>query len=208
MLKSPMFTLAVGLMVGLALGYVLAERESVPPVSAMQTAAGSSASSTEGLPPGHPPIDQTASQSPRNDSAELTRQSASLRAMLQKNPKDAKVLAALGNLYYDHSQWPEAKGWYEQTLKVAPEDTDVLTDLAVVERNLGAHEDALQTLDRVLKIDPSHWQALYNKAIILNFDLHRHDDAKAALDKLERMRKDHPEIPDLASLRAEIAGKG
>lgn len=204
MLKSPVFTLVVGLMVGLALGYVLAERESIPPH------AERPATSQGNLPPGHPPIDQSQSESqnPGKDDSELAQQSASLRAMLQKNPNDAKVLASLGNLYYDHSRWPEAKGWYERALKVAPDDTDVMTDMAVVERNLGAHEEALQTLDRALKIDPHHWQALYNKVIILNFDLHRPQEAAAVLDELEGLRKDHPEIPDLSSLKAQIAGKG
>ena len=54
MLKSPVFTLVVGLMVGLALGYVLAERESIPPP------AERPATSQGNLPPGHPPVDTRA----------------------------------------------------------------------------------------------------------------------------------------------------
>ena len=202
MLKSPVFTLVVGLMVGLALGYVLAERESIPP------AAERPAVSQSNLPPGHPPVDQSGTQSPATDDSELARDSASLRAMLQKNPNDAKVLASLGNLYYDNKRWPEAKDWYQRALKAAPNDADVMTDMAVVERNLGSHEQALKTLDHVLQIDPNHWQALYNKAIILNYDLHEHQEAAAVVDQLEKMRAGNPAIPDLSSLKADIAGKG
>ncbi|MCG6964232.1 MAG: tetratricopeptide repeat protein [Acidobacteria bacterium] len=202
MLKSPVFTLVVGLMVGLALGYVLAERESIPPPAERPTVSQSN------LPPGHPPVDESGTQNPATDDSELARDSASLRAMLQKNPNDAKVLASLGNLYYDNKRWPEAKDWYQRALKVAPNDADVMTDMAVVERNLGSHEQALKTLDRVLQIDPNHWQALYNKAIILNFDLHQHQKAAAVVDQLEKMRANNPAIPDLSSLKADIAGKG
>lgn len=191
------FPFLIGLMIGLALGYVLAERQPVPPAKAMgrlQQGGG------EALPPGHPPMDQAA---PAQD-AEFQRQAESLTTMLADNPNNVEVITALGNLYFDHSKWKEAQTWYQRALKLKPGDANVMTDYAVVLRNLGQGQQALDLLNQVLEKDPAHWQALYNKVIVLNFDLHRHDEALAALDRLEKMRSSHPDIPDLTALRKEI----
>ena len=196
MFKSPWFTLILGLMLGLGLGYVLAERQPVPPARALALAAGQGAGGSSAVPPDHPPVAEGAA--PAADSRELATQA--------QDPRSVPTLTALGNLYFDHSRWPEAKGWYERSLELKPDDTNVLTDLAVVNRNLGKYDEALRLLDRALGLDGHHWQALYNKVIVLHFDLHKSDQARAALQRLETLRADHPEIPDMSKLKAEISG--
>lgn len=193
------FYIFVGAIVGLAVGYVLAERfQTVPPARAMAAMAGQ-----EAMPPGHPPIGEGAA--PAADQ-EFLDQVRALQSMLVDDPKNFDVLAGLGNVYFDHSRWPEAETWYRKALEVRPDDVNVLTDLAVTLRNQGRGEEALAMLDRVLKMDPGHWQALYNRIVVLNFDLHRHDEALTALEQLKAMRKDNPQIPDLTALEREIRG--
>ncbi len=191
------FPFLIGLMIGLALGYVLAERQPVPPAKALRA---SQPAGDEALPPGHPPLEQ---QAPAQD-AEFQRQVQSLTTMLADDPKNVQVITALANLYFDHSKWQDAQTWYLKSLELKPGDPNVMTDYAVVLRNLGKGQEALDLLNKVLDKEPGHWQALYNKVIVLNFDLHRHDKALEALHQLEKMRSSHPDIPDLTPLRKQI----
>jgi tetratricopeptide (TPR) repeat protein len=40
------------------------------------------------------------------------------------------LLAKIGNIYYDAQQYPVAIDYYQQSLKVAPDDASVRTDMA------------------------------------------------------------------------------
>ena len=82
----------------------------------------------------------------------------------------------------------------------------MLTDLAVVYRNLGQPEEALTTLDHVLSVAPQHWQARFNRVVILHFDLHEHEAAEKALAELEALAAENPQIPDLSTLQQEVRG--
>ena len=57
--RNPWFTLILGLMVGLIVGYVLAERQAVPPAKAIRLGLNPQAAAQQGedLPEGHPPVD-------------------------------------------------------------------------------------------------------------------------------------------------------
>ncbi|MBD3872048.1 MAG: tetratricopeptide repeat protein, partial [Acidobacteria bacterium] len=82
----------------------------------------------------------------------------------------------------------------------------IMTDLAVVYRNLGRSQESLELLDQVIAVSPDHWQAWYNKVVVLNFDLHEHDAAAAALDRLKELQRTNQDIPDLSGLEKEIQG--
>ncbi len=200
MVRNPWFTLVIGLMVGLAVGYVLAERQPVPPAKAIQTSSASSAGGA--LPQGHPPIDdQSAAVNQR-----LQQQVSEIQGLLASSPDDPGLLAAMGNAYFDAERWEDARGWYERALQTAGGDPNVMTDLAVVYRNLSQPQRAVELLERVGASHPGHWQALYNKVVILHFDLHRHDEAEAALRRLQSLKQQDSSIPDLSGLAAEVLG--
>jgi tetratricopeptide (TPR) repeat protein len=200
MTKNPWFTLILGLIVGLAFGYVLAERQAVPPARAM----AASGAQGDALPQGHPPV--AASGTEIASSQRAREQAAEIEEMLVQNPGDTRLMVALGNLYYDASQWSLARTWYEKAIAGGGSDPDVETDLAVVYRNLGEAELALDALERVVDSVPDHWQALYNKVVVLHFDLHRHDEAAAALAKLKELAASDSSVPDLSGLEAEVLG--
>ncbi len=42
--------------------------------------------------------------------------------------------------------------------------------------------------------------------VVLNFDLHRHDQAAAALAQLKKLKAENPQVPDLSSLERDVAG--
>jgi cytochrome c-type biogenesis protein CcmH/NrfG len=201
--KNPWFTLVLGAMVGLVLGYVLAERQQVPPAKAAARQP-TGASSQPGLPEGHPPIDATTTGG--GEVQRLAAQAAELESMLARTPNDPRLMVGLGNLYFDAGRWSEARLWYERALAIEGGDPNVITDLAVVYRNLQQPDRSLALLDQAIGISPDHWQAIYNKMVVLHFDLHRHDEAARALARLKEIKASNPDVPDLSSIEAEIMG--
>ena len=129
-----------------------------------------------------------------------------IQGLLDANPEDAGLMAAMGNVYFDASRWQEASGWYEKSLVLSPGNSNIMTDLAVVYRNLGRSPESLELLDQVIAVSAEHWQAWYNKVVVLNFDLHEHDAAAEALARLKELKRTNPDIPDLSGLEKEIQG--
>ena len=202
--RNPWFTLILGLMAGLIIGYVMAERQPVPPAKAIKLGLSpqAAAQQNEGLPDGHPPVDGASGA----DAQRLRQQVAELEGLLAANPNDSGLMAAMGNIYFDASRWPEARNWYEKALQGSSDDPNILTDLAVVYRNLGEFERSIDLLDRALVANSEHWQAWYNKVVVYQFDLHQHDDAAEALKTLQELKKSNPAIPDLSGLEQEVHG--
>jgi len=197
MLKNPFFTAILGLLVGLVIGYVLAERQPVPPAKAMQLLSGNpEATSSVSARPTEPETTET-----RADIEEDVRR---LKTLLESNPDDLPLMTALGNLYFDAGRWKEAREYYEKVLEKNPDDLDVETDLAVVYRNLSEPERALKILENVVKKAPEHWQGWYNMIVILHYDLHRHEEALKALEKLDGLAAKDPSIPDFSTLAQQV----
>jgi tetratricopeptide (TPR) repeat protein len=201
--RNPWFTLVIGLMVGLVLGYIFAERQSIPPA---QSAPAAASASQQGLPDGHPPVPDGAAAGGGAEQQRLAQEAAQLQNLLAQSPDDPRLMIALGNLYFDAGRWQESRMWYERALSIEGGDPNVITDLAVVYRNLDQPERALELLVSAVEAQPGHWQAWYNRVIVLHFDLHRHDEAAAALAELKKIAESNPDVPDLASLEAEVLG--
>ena len=212
MFKNPWFTLIIGLMVGLTLGYVFAERQPVPPGKALQQDATQAAAQAGNLPEGHPPVDEGESASERRF---FEQQVAQVQGLLEQNPDDPGLMVAMGDAYFElaratssRDHWNQAREWYERAMAQGRgNDPNVLTDLAVVYRSLGQQQQSVELLDRAIAADADHWQAWFNRVIILNFDLHDHDGAREAFRRLEAIASDNPEVPDLARIRQEVMGE-
>ena len=202
--RNPWFTLVIGLMVGLVLGYVVAEQQPVPPGKALTLDMGSPGAQGQGgeIPDGHPPVEGTAGV----PNPQLQQQVSELQGLLSANPDDPGLLAAMGNVYFDASRWDDAREWYERSLQVSSGDPSVITDLAVVYRNLGQPQRTIELLDQAIAASPEHWQAWYNKVVVYQFDLHEHDAAAEALDTLQGLKESNPQIPDLSGLEQEVHG--
>ena len=196
MTKNPWVMFVGGLMIGLVLGYVFAERQAVPPAVSLAPPSGASA-----VPASQPGTGQN-SGSP--GPAEVERQLGEIRNLLAQNPGDGRLLVAQGNIYFDAQRWEEARLSYEEAIESIPGDPNILTDLAVVYRNLGKPERALEILAEVTENAPEHWQAVFNRVIVLHFDLHRHDEAVAALGVLEQLAQSNSQIPDLTGLASQV----
>ncbi len=196
MIKNPWLMFVGGLMIGLVLGYVIAERQAVPPAVSLAPPSGPAVSSA--------PQNVAAQDSGSPGPAEVEKQLGEIRNLLAKNPGDSALLVAQGNIYFDAKRWEEARLSYEEAIETIPDDPNVLTDLAVVYRNLDKPERALEILAKVISAAPKHWQAVYNRVIIMHFDLHLHDEAIEALGQLEKLAQKNSQIPDLGGLASQV----
>jgi tetratricopeptide (TPR) repeat protein len=79
-------------------------------------------------------------------------------------PKDYSAIVKLGNSYFDAKQFEEASVWYEKALLIKPDDFAVRTDLGVtfVERESPDLERAIMQFETSLKSNSKHQPTLYN----------------------------------------------
>ena len=116
------------------------------------------------------------------DDAELMR----LERAVRKNPQDAAAWAALGNLHFDRHQPEEAVRAYESSLALKPNDPNVLTDLGTMYRHMDEFDKALSLFERASTLDPKHHQSVFNKGVVLFFDLKREEEALRIWEALAR----------------------
>jgi hypothetical protein len=191
---------AGGLLLGFALAWVYLEKlpNPVPPVSEDPHAriAGVGPGAARDLP-------GSGGGSPSLPSADpaLRQRVRDLEEAVAKDPKNYDLLVQLGNAAYDGDDPRQAVDAYERAVRIKDGDPNVLTDLGVSYRNLGDPDKALSFFNRAAKADPKHWQAVFNQIVVYGFD--KGDPAKAKA-LLKQLRKDHPEIPSLDRLEAEI----
>lgn len=113
-------------------------------------------------------------------------------------------LRAHADRLYDQEKWAEARDAYVRYLKANPKQVDVISDLGVCYRALGDLQNAVKELDRALSIDPSHFPALYNKIIVLGYDLNRKPEARELLVKLRTLQPENEQVDRLAeALKAD-----
>ena len=79
------------------------------------------------------------------------------------------VRTQLANLYFDAENYAEATRWYEASLKIAPTNADVSTDLAVSYYYTNQVDQALAQFARSLEIDPKHTKTWLNLGIVRAF---------------------------------------
>jgi tetratricopeptide (TPR) repeat protein len=134
-----------------------------------------------------------------------------LKRLLQEEPNDDRVLAALGNLHYDAGMWQQAAGYYQRAVDIRP-NADMLTDLGVCYRELGDYERALDIFSRAHTLDPAHWQSLYNTMVVAAFDVGRIGVAQQALEAIEAIdprptELDQGRLDQLREMLARLAGE-
>ncbi|HXI03990.1 MAG TPA: tetratricopeptide repeat protein, partial [Candidatus Saccharimonadales bacterium] len=131
----------------------------------------------------------------------VQQQLASLKAQLEKNPKDTDALTRLGDMYFDAGMFDKAADYYQKSLDLKPDDIMVMTDLGTSLRRLGQPQKALERFEETVKRDPNHWRGWFNIGVVSLYDLRQYDQAEAAFKKVDELK---PGTIDMAELRKEI----
>jgi tetratricopeptide (TPR) repeat protein len=129
-------------------------------------------------------------------------QLASLKATVEREPKNFDALVQLGNMYMDAAKYPQAVEYYERALAVR-EEPAVRTDLGICYKQAGQLDKAVEAFRKAADDQPDQWQALFNEAIVLG-EMKRYDEARAIASKLKQLR---PNDPQVDKLTAALAGK-
>jgi cytochrome c-type biogenesis protein CcmH len=166
---------------GLIAGWIIGTQQSArTPAAPAQAAAAAPASSAPGA------------ASPRAavlDDAKVT----ALKSVAERQPANVQPRIDLANLYFDAERYDDAIKWYQDALKLAPNDVNVSTDLAVCYYYTNKADQALQQLNRSLEINPKHPKTLLNLGIVRAFGKQDLDGATKAWQQVVALDPDSPE---------------
>jgi len=124
-----------------------------------------------------------------------------LRKAIQENPKDARALGRLGDLYYDAGMFDKAQDYYKQSLQIDPKNPNISTDLGICFQRLSRPDEALTQFRHSLEIDPNHWQSWLNLGIVSLFDK---NDVKTAEEALAKVRELNPTFEGLPQIQQAL----
>jgi len=117
------------------------------------------------------------------------KQAAPLVEQLKGDPGNAKLLAQIGNTYYDTQQYPSAIDYYQRTLQVTPKDASVRTDMATAFWYTGNADTAIAEFNRALGDEPNKPNALFNLGVV---QWQGKMDVKGALATWQRLLDTNP----------------
>jgi len=145
--------------------------------------------------PAPPPVQASTQQQQQTPQAPPldAQRAADLERQANTQPANAAVRLELGNLYFDAERFDQAIPWYESALKLASNDVNASTDLAVCYYYTNQIDRALTQLDRSLKIDPKHAKSLLNRGIVLAFGKNDLDGARRSWEQVIAMAPGSPE---------------
>lgn len=114
---------------------------------------------------------------------------ASLEKAAQDRPNDGQAWVELGHAYFDTDQPQKAIDAYNKALALLPGDLNIMTDLGVMYHQNKQHQKAIELFDQVLKNNPKHEQARFNKGVVLLTGL---NDRNGALTEWKILLQHHP----------------
>ncbi|HEV2114850.1 MAG TPA: tetratricopeptide repeat protein [Terriglobales bacterium] len=177
---------------GLVLGYLF--RGSAPVTSTATAATTPEPAAPEGMPgiPASLSAPGSGQLTPEQTSEMVQKAAQPLLSSLKQNPRDFETLVKLGNLYYDSKLYPDAIKYYEQAVKVRPENSDVRTDLGTSYWYTGNADRAIAEFNRALKDNPTHPGTLFNMGVV---KWQGKMDPAGAVQSWERLLETNPNYP-------------
>jgi cytochrome c-type biogenesis protein CcmH/NrfG len=130
-----------------------------------------------------------APQAPPLDEAKVT----AFRSVAEREPANATPRVQLGDLYFAAERFDEAAKWYDEALKISPNDAKVSSQLGMAYYYTNQIDRAVQQLERSTKIDPKHVESWLNLGFVRAFGQQDLDGAEAAWQQVLTISPDAPE---------------
>jgi cytochrome c-type biogenesis protein CcmH/NrfG len=168
-----------GVVFGLLAGWIIGSQQAgVREAAPVQTASAAPAQPTQSAPP--PPL---------LDENKVT----AFKAVAEREPSNPKPRVELGNLYFDSEKYDDAIKWYQEALKLAPNDVNVSTDLGVSYYYTNQADKALEQFSHSLQLDPGHAKTLLNVGVVKAFGKQDLSGAVEAWQKVVQLAPESPE---------------
>ena len=116
-----------------------------------------------------------------------------LKAVAERDAANPQPRVELANLYFDAERFDDAITWYEQAVKLNPNDVNVSTDLGISYYYTNQPDKAIDQLNRSLKIDPKHSKTLLNLGIVKAFAKQDLQGASEAWQQVIEVAPNSPE---------------
>ena len=129
-----------------------------------------------------------------------------LEGIVAKDPSNRQAWVQLGHSYFDTKNPMKAIEAYDKALAIDGNDPDVLTDQAIMFRQLGWYEKAIETFQQANKLNPKHVNSLFNMGIVYMQDLGDNEKAKAALNRFLELVPSGPSAERARSMIAHMEG--
>ena len=135
-----------------------------------------------------------------------------LIATAEADAQDVQSRILLAGMYFDSHSFEQAIPWYEEVVRLMPEDVQAITNLGISYYYVGSPERAVEQLERSLEIEPDHAQTLVSLGVVKAFGLEDLDGASAAWQRVLEVAPDGPEAEAareaLSRLQASIDDMG
>jgi cytochrome c-type biogenesis protein CcmH/NrfG len=180
--------LAVGLVLGIFIGYQAGSSASPP--------GGMGVAGTPGMPPSGAPAG-----APPMPGDNFQARIAQMQQVVARDPKNVEAWIQLGNDYFDTRQPQKAIEAYARALELRPNNPNVLTDQGVMYREVGQFEKASANFRKANQVDPKHVQSLFNLGVVYFNDLKQ---PKNAIETWNKVIQIAPQSEQAAQARTAI----
>lgn len=113
---------------------------------------------------------------------------AQYQKAIEKDPRDARSAAALGDLAAERGDLGAATGFYQRALKLDPKLPEASVGMAYVEAQQGDFGAAAPRLEEVVATDPTNTLAHFRLSVVYR-KLNRPEDAKRELAAYQRYKE-------------------
>lgn len=129
-----------------------------------------------------------------------------IKKALLINPKDARGLTQLADLYLSAGDIHQANLLYSKVLEISPDDSHTLNRMGVCLYKLNRHQDAYLNFELAVQRDANNTQAKLN-LILLNYQYRNLDGAKALAKDVKGLRYIRSGVLDVLPRALEAAQK-
>ena len=116
-----------------------------------------------------------------------------MKSAAEHQPTNAQPRVELANLYFDAERYDDAITWYQDALKLTPNDVNLSTDLGVCYYYTNQADKALLQLSHSLSIEPKHTKTLLNMGIVKAFGKQDLEGATKAWQQVVEIAPDSAE---------------
>lgn len=143
----------IGLIIGLVVGFMGANKLNRDTAPAQAASSSSMPAGNSALPPNHPPIGQSGDAGSDAAAGAVPQVMAAIEKARQ-NPEDYEAQMTAGDLYYQIQRFPDAVKFYEAANRLKPNEQEAIIKLGNALFDSEQYEEAQKWYEKALQLRP------------------------------------------------------